>query len=121
MVDLVVDQFNKKQTIMKVLKRIALGIAILLVIFVGWMSTLFHSLPDGESGSKADEVAEKMLQSLNYSAYKRINTIRWTFRGKNHHNWNKKERTDKVRWGDVEVFLDFKSGNHSVIKSNYVR
>jgi len=100
----------------KVLKRIGLALLFILIILIGWVALQFHSLPEGQSGDKADEVARKMLESVNHKAFKKIKKINWTFRDKSHHEWNKKARTDRVRWGKNEVLLDFKSSNHAVVK-----
>ncbi len=98
----------------KALKRIGLVLLILVVVLIGWVAMLFNSMPDGQEGPKAEEVAQKMLESINYKNYNKIKSMSWTFMNKNQHNWNKNEKTDLVRWGNYEVFLDFKTKKHRV-------
>ena len=100
----------------KALKRIGLVLLLLVVALIGWVAMQFNSMPEGQEGPKAEEVAQKMLESVNYKAYRKIKSISWTFRDKSHHEWNKKARTDRVRWQEFEVLLDFKTGDHSVKK-----
>lgn len=73
-------------------------------------------MPDGVAGPQAEEAAKRMLTVVNYDSYKKIKSINWTFRGKNHHEWNKRDQTDKVRWETFEVWLDFKANKHIVKK-----
>ena len=98
------------------LKNILLIILISFIALAGWVFSLFHSIPEGRTGPEAEEIAERMLDAVKYDQYKKIESINWTFRGRNHHAWNKKNQTDKVSWESFEVWLDFKSNKHIVKK-----
>lgn len=78
-----------------------LGIGLLLIILT--LGVLFfvynESLPKGETGPKAEELASKMALALNKEAFYRTEVLEWSFRGKNYYKWWKQK-------GIVEVNLD---------------
>ena len=54
------------------LKRIALGILLLIGVGIVWGWIAHEPLPEGTSPKEADVLAEKMLTALNAEAYKVI-------------------------------------------------
>ncbi len=93
----------------------------LVLPFIGGMTALYFtvrmSLPDGKEGEEAERVADKMLEAVGYEEYKQLEKISWTFRGVNHHEWDKTERTVKSSFDGNEVILNFKTGEHKVLNT----
>lgn len=104
-------------------KRI-LKIGIGIIIFFTLPSLLFfgfiyfkynEDLPEGQLGKEADQFALRMLNTLNYEAYKATDYLEWTFKGIHHYQWNKTEGTCKVFWDDFRVELDLNTINNSKV------
>jgi hypothetical protein len=66
-------------------------------------------LPKGEQGKEADALASKMLNALNYEAYKNTETITWNFRNEHFYKWNKQENIVAVSWDNNKVILHTKN------------
>lgn len=99
-----------------------LKIIIGLVVFFTLPSLLFfgfvffkynQDLPIGIEGEQADAIAYKMLDALDYEAYKNTNYIEWTFKKRHHFKWQKNENTCLVFWKDFKVNLDLKNSLQS--------
>ncbi|MEZ4459392.1 MAG: hypothetical protein R3E66_06620 [bacterium] len=65
--------------------------------------------PKGTRDARADELAQRMMASVNADAWQRTGAITWTFRGSNHHLWDRQRQLARVRTGDLEVFVDLKT------------
>lgn len=74
-----------------------------------------EDLPNGKQGIEADKLATRMLNVLNYNAYKTTDYLEWTFMGKHHYKWFKSERKCDVYWSDFKVSLDFNNRNNSKV------
>ncbi len=72
-----------------------------------------EELPKGETGPKADLLAEQMLASLDYGAYKQTDYIEFTFKGRRHYKWEKEKNKCSVKWEDYKVDLDLDNPNKS--------
>ena len=46
-------------------------------------------LPKGTYGKEADELAEKMMSSIDKKAFDNTEILKWSFRGKHHYVWKK--------------------------------
>ncbi|WP_223550469.1 hypothetical protein [Aestuariivivens sp. NBU2969] len=68
-------------------------------------------LPIGTSGEQADALAHKMLNALDYDAYKNTDYIEWTFKKRRHYKWYKSKETCDVLWKDFKVNLNLKDSN----------
>lgn len=92
------------------LKRTIKGLLILLgVLIVGFFIlkwSFSEEIPRGESGAKADALAEQVLNALNATAMQKMDSISWTFRGVNHYTWRPIEASVTVTWDDFKVDLD---------------
>lgn len=85
-----------------------LGIVFLLLI-VGLFTFYLvknESLPEGQSGTEADAMAQKMLTAMNKTAWDSTKTVSWTFRGSHHYTWDREEHLVTVKWGDNTVTLN---------------
>lgn len=101
---------------MKWLKRILIFIVVLIV--GGFIAFLFinESLPKGQAGKAADNLALKMQQATNLDAWKKTGAVQFTFSGLGASRrtvWDKKRHYAKVTWGkgyDVLVNINQKKG-----------
>ncbi|WP_406683635.1 hypothetical protein N1F78_13215 [Seonamhaeicola sp. MEBiC1930] len=71
-----------------------------------------QDLPNGITGKNADELADKMLNSLNYGAYEKTDTFEWTFKNKRHYVWKKNKGICEVYWKQYKITLDFNDPNN---------
>ncbi|WP_179336120.1 hypothetical protein [Winogradskyella costae] len=81
-----------------------------------------EELPTGQQGAKAEQLAVKMLESLDESAYVNTDYIEWTFKGSHTYKWYKTDNTCEVYWKDFTVILDLETPNNSkvfVLKQEY--
>lgn len=102
----------------KFFKIFGITVLVLLIGFIFLFRSLTASLPDGVAGEQADQLARRMLASLNDQGYKNIEKLSWNFRDRNAHVWDRKNRTVLVQGQETTVMLDFRSGQHQVLKSN---
>ncbi|OEK08366.1 hypothetical protein A8C32_02635 [Flavivirga aquatica] len=92
------------------------------IIFITLPSLLFFTflyfkyneeLPYGVKGEKADILAHKMLDALNYEAFKNTDYIEWTFKKRHHYRWNKANNSCEVYWKEYRVKLDLNDNTQS--------
>lgn len=101
-----------------------LKIIVGLVIFFTLPSLLFfgfvyfkynEDLPVGKSGQAAETLAQNMLESLDYEAYKNTNYLEWTFKNRHHFKWQKNEGTCVVYWKEYKVDLNLNEPSESKV------
>ena len=80
-------------------------IALLLTIFLVIYLLYNEELPVGKSGPEAEAKAQQILQALNKEGWDQIQTIKWSFNGVHHYDWDKKNNIVSVKWKDHEVVL----------------
>ena len=102
----------------KILKIFSIAVFTLFVGVAVLVVSMMKSKPMGETGNRADELAESMRSSLNYEGYRKLKTIAWTFRNGNKYVWNKKERTVLAEFQGAIVNLNFKDKNHEILREN---
>ena len=91
--------------------KIVTGFIVLLTLpsilfFLFMFFKYSEELPQGIQGPKADTLAYKMLNTLNYDAYKNTNYLEWTFKKRHHYKWKKNENLCSVYWEDYKVDLN---------------
>jgi hypothetical protein len=91
-------------------RRIVL-LALLVIVFVLlWLPRLLsRPLPSGVPGSEADALARRMMAAGNDDAWKATGAVAFSFRGKNHHLWDRRRGYLRVAFGDRMVWLDLAS------------
>ena len=99
----------------KTIKYTTLLFLFLVAVFAIFYFTYNESLPKGEQGKQADELASKMLKELAYEAYKNTEVLEWSFRGKNHYKWYKQENIVVVSWKQNKVILNTKESDKSEV------
>lgn len=99
------------------MKRIFKFIGILLLFLIVSAAIYYfannESLPKGEKGKDADALAQKMLNALNYDAYKNTEILKWSFRDKHFYTWNKEENIVHISWANYKVTLHTKQPKKS--------
>ena len=93
--------------------KIALGIVVFLtlptLLFFSYLYFRYHEdLPVGSNSEQADMIANKMLNALDYDAYKNTNYIEWMFKSRRFYKWKKSKQTCLVYWKDYKVDLNLK-------------
>ncbi|AXT20475.1 hypothetical protein D7030_04960 [Flavobacteriaceae bacterium AU392] len=109
---------KKKKRKYKRTIKIIVGIIIFFtlpsVLFFGFVYFKYsEDLPQGIQGEAADALANKMLNALDYEAYKNTNYIEWTFKNKHHYKWEKSKNKCTVYWKDYKVDLNLKEYSKS--------
>ena len=103
--------------IWKILKILILSILGLVIVSstVGYIMS--EELPDGKQGQEADNLAQQILEKLNYNAFKKTKRIDWTFAGTHSYQWHKNEDYVIVTTNSSKVKLNLKDYNSSEITS----
>ncbi|MFI1773609.1 hypothetical protein [Thalassobellus citreus] len=104
----------------KKILKIAIGVIIFFTLpsflFFGFLYFKYNEdLPAGIEGEQADALANKMLDALNYEAYKNTDYIEWTFKKRHHYKWDKTKNICEVYWKEHKVNLDLKNYANSKV------
>ncbi len=90
----------------KIIAGIIVFITLPSLLFIGFLYFKYdEDLPNGQQGVEAEALAVKMLDALDFTAYKKTNYIEWTFRNKHHYKWEKDKNICTVYWKDYKVVL----------------
>ena len=94
-----------------------IGIILLLIIVA---ISIFYvanneEKPIGNKGKEADNLAVKMLTSLNHEAYLNTRFLEWSFRGKHFYKWDKLKNIVDISWDKNKVILYTKSPEKSQV------
>lgn len=96
---------NYKKTL-KIIAGLIVFITLPSLLFFGYLYFKYdEDLPKGKQGVEAEILAVKMLDALDFEAYKKTNYIEWTFRNKHHYKWEKDKNICAVYWKDYKVVL----------------
>lgn len=100
--------------ILKIVGGIIVFLTLPTLLLFGFLYFKYNEdLPTGEKGEPAEQLANKMLNALDYEAYKTTDYIEWTFKNRHHYKWKKNKKTCMVHWEDYKVDLDFKDAKKS--------
>lgn len=98
---------KKSKKIFKIVSGAIIFLTLPSILFFAFLFFKYNEdLPNGVLGEEADALAYKMLEALNYDAYKSANYIEWTFKKRHHYKWDKKNNTCEVYWDDFKITLD---------------
>lgn len=102
---------------MKVLLKISAGLLVVAVVLCVILYAIYNQpLPSGRQGPETDVLAIKMLEAINYKAYKDTRYLEWSFRkGTHHYKWDKENGTVQVEWDDYRVLLNLNRPEKSSI------
>ncbi len=99
----------KPKKVLKIIAGVIIFLTLPTLLLFGFIYLKYdENLPTGIQGQKAETMASKMLDALDYEAYKNTNYIEWTFKKRHHYKWKKKEQICTVYWEDFKVKLNFK-------------
>jgi hypothetical protein len=101
----------------KILKIIGLLITVTMVAIILYCFAKNESLPTGTPGKEADELAEKMMLSINKKAFDNTEILKWSFRGKHHYEWKKQEGLVNVSWENASVTVNLNDYSKSIGES----
>ena len=101
----------------KILKIIGLLITVTMVAIILYCFAKNESLPAGTPGKEADELAEKMMLSINKKAFDNTEILKWSFRGKHHYEWKKQEGLVNVSWENASVTVNLNDYSKSIGES----
>ncbi|MEL7269450.1 MAG: hypothetical protein AAGL34_07750 [Bacteroidota bacterium] len=97
---------------LKLLGFLVVG-GILFLVIAGF--ALHKSLPEGESGPTADDMAKNMLTALNVEAYRNTRFLEWSFRdGAYQYKWDRWQSKVDISWKDFAVKLNLKHPEKSL-------
>jgi len=95
---------------MKYLKWLGIIILTLMLLGVIGICAVSEEEPLGAPGTKADELAQSVLEALNYEAFKELRYIQWTFfGGKHHYKWDKHDNVAEIKWDKNKVVMQLDS------------
>ena len=98
----------------KILKIIGVLIAIIIVATGIYYIANTEALPKGVQGKEAEELAEKMMSAINKRAFDATEILEWSFRGKHHYVWRKKEGLVDVSWDSTLVTVNLTDYSKSI-------
>jgi hypothetical protein len=73
---------------------------------VGLRAVLSHPLPVTESGPAAEALADRMEAAVDVEAWARTGAVRWSFRDRNRHLWDRQRHLARVQTGERTVLID---------------
>lgn len=104
----------KPKKVLKIIAGVFIFLTLPTLLLFGFLYVKYNEdLPIGIKGKRADAMAIKMLDALDYEAYKNTNYIEWTFKKRHHYKWKKNENICTVYWEDFKVKLNLKDRSDS--------
>lgn len=92
---------------MKYLKYILMTIVGLFLVGLFVVKVVINETrPEIVEGADASALAQKMLTAVDKSAWDTLSYVQWTFTGKHHFVWDRKNNNALVKWDDNTVHLD---------------
>lgn len=95
--------------IKKILKWLAIIIALLIVVFIVFGVITNEKMPEGIPSPEADAKANELLQVINYAAWDSTTYVQWSFPGGHDYLWDKDRNLVRVEWGTNKVLLNTKT------------
>lgn len=80
--------------------------ALLFVLVVLGYRLADEPIPKGETGPRAEYLADKMLDALNYNAWQALDAIAWSYPRGHNYIWDKQANLVSVSWDDYTVLLN---------------
>ena len=89
----------------RLFKILGIGLTVLLIGFCAFYLVESEQKPQSNPSPEADELAFKMTEALNKTAWDSTASISWTFRGNHHYNWNRIDNVVNLKWGNQEALF----------------
>ena len=104
------------------MKKFIKGLALLVVILIAGLAIFFvvqnESLPTGEKGEKAEQLAQNILNAIDHKAFENTEVLEWSFRNRNYYTWYKQAGYVEVAWDGNKVKLYPNTLSESTILEN---
>lgn len=112
----------KYKKTLKIIAGFIIFITLPSLLVIGYLYFKYHEdIPQGKQGVEAEILAVKMLDALDFTAYKKTNYIEWSFRNKHHYKWEKDKNICAVYWKDYKVILHLNDiENSKVYAHNFI-
>ncbi|MGA1226635.1 MAG: hypothetical protein ACO3VF_05230 [Tamlana sp.] len=105
---------KKSSKIFKIVTGVIIFLSLPSLLFFGFLFLKYNEdLPTGIQGKEADALAYRMLEALDYEAYKNTHYIEWSFKKRHHYKWDKKNNTCDVYWKEYKVTLNLNNLSES--------
>lgn len=92
---------------MKKLFKFLGGLLLLALLSIGLLYLFTNeSLPTGQKGKAAEELAQKMMNAIHKEAFDNTEVLEWSFRNEHHYKWYKQEEKVDVTWDNNFVKLN---------------
>ncbi|SFD05762.1 hypothetical protein [Algibacter pectinivorans] len=109
----------KPKKVLKIIAGVLIFFTLPTLLLFGYMHIKYNEdLPVGIQGEQADALAHKMLNTLDYQAFKNTNYIEWTFKKRHHYKWDKANNKCTVYWKQNKVVLDLNNTSKSKVYIN---
>jgi len=102
------------------LKRLKiLGVTLLAIVLTSFLLYLYmdESLPTGKSGIEADDLAHKMMASINDQAWQNTGAISWGYDDRTY-VWDKKRHLTQVNYEGNRVLLDINNRSGLIVEGH---
>ena len=90
---------------MKILKWLLIIITILVLCLVISCFAISERRPVGNATADGDQLAQKMLDALNYEAFKKTRYLRWDFGGRQQYFFDKEANKAIISWKANKVLM----------------
>jgi len=94
---------------MKIIKWVLIVLGVLLLLALGAIYFMSEEKPQGKGGDEADQLAQKMLDAINYDAFKQTRYINWSFAGRNTYFYDQQANKALIEWDKNSVLLNLDS------------
>ncbi|MCB1045330.1 MAG: hypothetical protein KDC35_20480 [Acidobacteria bacterium] len=92
-------------------KWLGLAVGVLLLLALVGVLKLHHSLPEGEVGPEAEQLADALMARIGCEAWEQMPFVAWTFKGTRTHYWDRSQHRVRSEFdGYVTVLI---LGDHS--------
>ncbi|MEQ9302168.1 MAG: hypothetical protein RIF33_26545 [Cyclobacteriaceae bacterium] len=92
------------------MKKLLKGLVVIAALVIAALVVLFivynEPRPTGKQGPAADDLAMKMIVSVNGEAWEKTGAVSWTFRNPHYHVWDKDRHLAQVQWENHDVLID---------------
>lgn len=104
----------KINKILKIIFGIVIFVTLPTLLLYGYVYFKYNEeLPTGVQGEQADALANKMLDALDYEAFKTTDYIEWSFKKRHFYKWKKSKNICEVYWKDYKVTLNLEDHSQS--------
>lgn len=95
------------------MRKVLIGFGILIGVLllglgIGYL-IVNEPLPEGEAGPRAEQAADRMLESMHYDQYQKAKLIEFRFMDQHHYTWHKKDKRVIAEWDEMKVDFNTQS------------